>query len=76
MPCTSPAASTPTGANPRRHAKRQRTELFGHYAATSPVGRIGLAHDVAKAIVSLIPNDFITGTVLTVDDGFRLTAAA
>jgi NAD(P)-dependent dehydrogenase (short-subunit alcohol dehydrogenase family) len=54
----------------------QRADLFAHFAASSPVGRVGAADDVARAIISLIGNDFITGTVLTVDGGFRLAAAA
>jgi NAD(P)-dependent dehydrogenase (short-subunit alcohol dehydrogenase family) len=54
----------------------QREGLFSHVASKSPVGRIGLADDVAQAILSLATNDFVTGVVLPVDGGFRLIAAA
>jgi NAD(P)-dependent dehydrogenase (short-subunit alcohol dehydrogenase family) len=54
----------------------QREGLFSHVASKSPVGRIGVAEDVAEAILSLAANDFVTGVVLPVDGGFRLIAAA
>jgi|GEM_PF-6878292 len=38
--------------------------------------RIGTPEEVAHAIVSLITNGFITGTMLTVYSGLRFTAAA
>jgi NAD(P)-dependent dehydrogenase (short-subunit alcohol dehydrogenase family) len=53
-----------------------RSALFAQYAAAAPVGRIGTPDDVAQAIVSLITNGFVTGTVVTVDGGLMLSAAA
>jgi NAD(P)-dependent dehydrogenase (short-subunit alcohol dehydrogenase family) len=47
----------------------QRAAMFDDYASATPVGRIGSAEDVAEAIVSLMGNGFITGTVLPVDGG-------
>ncbi|MGW0178525.1 SDR family oxidoreductase [Nocardia sp. NPDC003345] len=41
-------------------------------AARLPVGRIGRPEDIAAAVLSLIHNPFITGTVLHADGGHRL----
>ena len=41
-------------------------------AARLPVGRIGHTHDIAAAIIALLRNGFITGTVLHADGGHRL----
>lgn len=38
-----------------------------------PVNRLGSPEDIARAVVYLIENDFITGEVLTVDGGQHLT---
>jgi len=35
-----------------------------------PVGRLGTVEEAAKAVVALLENSFITGTVLTVDGGW------
>jgi NAD(P)-dependent dehydrogenase (short-subunit alcohol dehydrogenase family) len=56
--------------------EEDRKALFAQYGAASPVGRIGVPDDVAQAIISVISNGYITGTVLTVDGGLRFTAAA
>jgi len=47
----------------------ERAALFAQFASATSVERIGSADDVARAIVSLIDNDFITGTIVTVDGG-------
>jgi NAD(P)-dependent dehydrogenase (short-subunit alcohol dehydrogenase family) len=39
-------------------------------AGVHPVGRVGTTDEAAKAVVSLLENAFITGTVLTVDGGW------
>jgi NAD(P)-dependent dehydrogenase (short-subunit alcohol dehydrogenase family) len=54
----------------------ERSALFAQYASATPVGRVGAADDIAQAIISMISNGFITGTVLRVDGGLTLTAAA
>ena len=41
-------------------------------AARLPVGRIGRTQDIAAAIIALLRNGFITGTVLHADGGHRL----
>ncbi|MFF1815833.1 SDR family oxidoreductase [Kribbella sp. NPDC058245] len=41
-------------------------------AARLPVGRIGRTQDIAEAIIALLRNGFITGTVLHADGGHRL----
>ena len=48
--------------------------LFAEYADKTPVGRIGLAQDVAQAIAFLISNRFMSGHMLTCDGGLRHTA--
>jgi NAD(P)-dependent dehydrogenase (short-subunit alcohol dehydrogenase family) len=50
-----------------------RRAAFAKFAAATPVGRIGKPEDVAQAIVYLIGNSFVTGTVLECDGGLRLT---
>jgi len=49
-----------------------RAELFRQEAAALPVGRIGQADDVAKAVLLLVENGFVTGTVLACDGGLHL----
>jgi NAD(P)-dependent dehydrogenase (short-subunit alcohol dehydrogenase family) len=56
-------------------SEQDRTAMFDQYATATPVGRIGTPEDVAGAIVSVIANGFITGTVQTVDGGLTLAAA-
>ncbi|WP_279581887.1 SDR family oxidoreductase [Fodinicola feengrottensis] len=41
-------------------------------AARLPAGRIGSPADIAEAVLALVHNGFITGTVLHVDGGHRL----
>ncbi|WP_063046484.1 SDR family oxidoreductase [Nocardia pseudovaccinii] len=49
-----------------------RDEVFTGIAAQTPVGRIGTADDIAKAIEFLTDNTFTTGVVVRVDGGARL----
>jgi NAD(P)-dependent dehydrogenase (short-subunit alcohol dehydrogenase family) len=49
-----------------------RVEVFDSIAATTPVGRVGTADDVADAIEFLVGNTFTTGIVIRVDGGARL----
>ncbi|MFC5403343.1 SDR family oxidoreductase [Cohnella soli] len=51
----------------------QRAAVFSTYAENTPVGRVGVPDDIAKAIVYLVDNTFVTGTVLEVDGGMRLS---
>ncbi|WP_433201212.1 SDR family oxidoreductase [Nocardia sp. CA-107356] len=49
-----------------------RTGVFADIAAATPVGRVGTADDIAKAIEFLTDNTFTTGIVVRVDGGARL----
>jgi NAD(P)-dependent dehydrogenase (short-subunit alcohol dehydrogenase family) len=44
-------------------------EAFAARAAKLPVGRIGRPEEVAEAVVFLMTNGFVTGTVLPIDGG-------
>jgi len=50
-----------------------RQEAFATFAARTPVRRNGQPGDVAQAIAALVTNTFLTGVVLPVDGGLRLT---
>jgi NAD(P)-dependent dehydrogenase (short-subunit alcohol dehydrogenase family) len=54
----------------------ERAAVFAQYGSAAPVGRVGTAAEIGQAIVSVLANRFITGTVLTVDGGLRFRAAA
>ncbi|WP_280250549.1 SDR family oxidoreductase [Nocardia abscessus] len=49
-----------------------KTERHQQLAARLPVGRIGHPSDIAQAMLGVMRNRFITGTVLHVDGGHRL----
>jgi NAD(P)-dependent dehydrogenase (short-subunit alcohol dehydrogenase family) len=49
-----------------------RNDFFAQSAASAPVGRIGQPEDVAQAIVFLIQNTFMTGSIIDCDGGARL----
>jgi NAD(P)-dependent dehydrogenase (short-subunit alcohol dehydrogenase family) len=44
-------------------------EFFERNASLLPVGRVGTSEDLGEAIVALLRNGFVTGTVLTIDGG-------
>ncbi len=48
---------------------QRKAALFATRAATSPARRIGVAADVAGAVVYALTSTFVTGTVLDVDGG-------
>lgn len=50
---------------------QQRGAIFGS-GASLPVGRIGRPEEVAEAVLFLMCNGFVTGTVLAIDGGGRL----
>lgn len=52
--------------------EEQRQAMFDGYAAILPLGRIGRPEDVARAVVSVATNGYITGTVLEVAGGAQL----
>jgi NAD(P)-dependent dehydrogenase (short-subunit alcohol dehydrogenase family) len=53
-------------------SEEDKKKTFQNFAQNTPVGRIGKPEDIASAIVFLIGNSFITGTVLECDGGLRL----
>jgi NAD(P)-dependent dehydrogenase (short-subunit alcohol dehydrogenase family) len=50
----------------------QQESLFKAFAARTLVKKIGQPEEVAEAILFLMGNDFVTGSVLTVDGGLLL----
>jgi len=52
--------------------KEQREAAFAQIAASSPVGRIGQPEDIAQAILLLLENSFMTGTIIECDGGIRI----
>ncbi|MBF0565328.1 MAG: SDR family oxidoreductase [Nitrospirae bacterium] len=50
----------------------QKAAMFGHFSQSAPVKRIGKPEDIAGAILFVISNSFVTGTVIDVDGGIRL----
>jgi NAD(P)-dependent dehydrogenase (short-subunit alcohol dehydrogenase family) len=52
--------------------KEQREAAFAQVAASTPVGRIGQPEDIAQAILLLLGNSFMTGTVIECDGGIRI----
>jgi len=49
----------------------QKASLFADYAAKTPVGRVGQADDIAKAIAFLIFDSFMSGETVICDGGLR-----
>lgn len=56
-----------------RLAPEMRRKLLTESAAATLVGRNGTADDLADAIAFLTGNSFVTGTILEVDGGLRLS---
>ncbi|KZE82438.1 short-chain dehydrogenase [Paenibacillus jamilae] len=50
-----------------------RNQFYNTVANKLPVNRVGLAEDVARGVLYLIENQFVTGTILHVDGGHILT---
>lgn len=53
-------------------AGEKKYEMQAQMANRLPVGRIGRPDDIAQAVLSIMANGFITGTVVHVDGGQRL----
>lgn len=51
----------------------RKDEAYAYFSSVIPVGRIGTVGDVAHAVLFLMENDYVTGTTLVIDGGFRLT---
>lgn len=50
--------------------KESLGEFYDGLVARHPIGRLGAPSEVAHAFVFLAENDFVTGTVITVDGGY------
>ena len=46
-----------------------RKEMLAKTAATLPVGRVGMAEDIAQQIASFMTNGFATGSIVYIDGG-------
>lgn len=46
-----------------------RKEMLAKAAAALPVGRVGMAEDIARQIASLMANGFATGSIVYIDGG-------
>ncbi|WP_170573616.1 SDR family oxidoreductase [Ruegeria atlantica] len=46
-----------------------RDEMYAQVGTSLPVGRVGVAEEVAQAVILAMTNDFLTGAVLDVDGG-------
>ncbi len=53
-------------------SEEHRERFFSQSASHTPVGRVGRAEDVAHAILFLLTNSFMTGSVIECDGGLRL----
>jgi len=51
----------------------EKQAFFKQMSGGLPVKRIGQPHEIAEAVLLLVGNGFITGAVLDVDGGARLT---
>ena len=49
-----------------------KAEVFAEQARTLPVGRVGRPEDVGHAVLFLVENGFVTGTVIECDGGLHL----
>lgn len=54
-----------------RLSEDQARAHFDRIAASHPVGRAGTAEDIAHAVLFLIENGFMTGTLLDIDGGWH-----
>jgi NAD(P)-dependent dehydrogenase (short-subunit alcohol dehydrogenase family) len=55
-----------------RLTAEQKQALFKQMGERVPAGRVGLPNEIAHAIIMLLENDFITGSVIDIDGGGSL----
>jgi 3-oxoacyl-[acyl-carrier protein] reductase len=58
------------GTDSTRHALSDTVLM--HIQGNTPLRRLGQAEEVAQAVIALVENDFINGTVLDVNGGLRI----
>jgi NAD(P)-dependent dehydrogenase (short-subunit alcohol dehydrogenase family) len=61
-----------TKLSPLQNYGIMRLQGHGNNDTTVPVGRMGRPEDVAQALVFLIQNSFMTGTIIDCDGGARI----
>ena len=49
-----------------------RPDFAAHWGALSPAGRVGSPEDVARALLYLVHNPYVTGSTLMVDGGWTV----
>jgi NAD(P)-dependent dehydrogenase (short-subunit alcohol dehydrogenase family) len=49
--------------------EEQLDQIMGRMASALPAGRVGTADDIASAVLFVLTNGYVTGTVLAVDGG-------
>jgi NAD(P)-dependent dehydrogenase (short-subunit alcohol dehydrogenase family) len=54
-------------------AEAARRDMLAKAAASLPVGRVGVAEDVAQQILALMNNGFATGSIIYLDGGALVT---
>lgn len=52
----------------------QKQAFFQQMGSNLPVGRVGQPSEIAEAILFLLSNDFVTGSVLDIDGGARFSS--
>lgn len=52
--------------------EEQKQAAFKHTSSITPVGRVGQPEDIAQAIMLLLENTYMTGTVIECDGGIRI----
>lgn len=58
------------GTDSTRHALNET--VLKHIQSNTPLRRLGQAEEVAQAVIALVENDFINGTVLDVNGGLTI----
>lgn len=58
------------GTDSTRHALNEA--VLKHIQSNTPLHRLGQANEVAQAVIALVENDFINGTVLSINGGLRI----
>lgn len=58
------------GTDSTRHALNE--SVLKHIQTNTPLRRLGLADEVAQAVIALVENDFINGAVLDVNGGLTI----
>lgn len=53
-------------------SQERRQAAFAQIAASTPVGRIGQPEDIARAVLLLLTDSYMTGTIIECDGGARI----